>query len=159
MPSKWTTAHTIYWNTCTYVCAARSVNLIKHSYCGCEELPGSNCDVGFLGDRNQLIVFHHIALSLPEPSADLILLLYKNQGAVSPPTLFTLTHKRIYCTGRKRKYPARNKDWRYRRSAAQFVLYDPSKSVACVSLWKSLGTGCYCGQNGIYRVLQNVHIK
>ena len=44
------------------------MNLIKHSYCGCEQLSGSNCDVGFLGDRNQLIVFHHIALCLPEPS-------------------------------------------------------------------------------------------
>lgn len=57
--------YAIYWNICTYTCTARSVNLIKHSYCGCEELPGSNCDVGFLGDSNQLIVFHHIALSLP----------------------------------------------------------------------------------------------
>jgi hypothetical protein len=86
------------------------VKLIKHSYCGCEELPGSNCDVGFLGDRNQLIVFHHIALSLPEPSADLISLLYKNQGAVSPPTLFSSHTKESAAPGRKRKYPAHDKE-------------------------------------------------
>lgn len=69
--------------------AACSPNLIRHGYCVGDELYDSNDEVGFLGDGNQLIVFHRVLLSLPEPRPDLISLLHKNQEPISPPTLPT----------------------------------------------------------------------
>jgi hypothetical protein len=65
--------------------------------------------VGFLGDGNQLIVFHHIfrslpAACLPEPGADLISLPHKNQEPISPPTQPSSRTKGTAISGKKKLY-------------------------------------------------------